>query len=522
MAFYNGDDAVLLLNTNTGDTLDIIGQIGVDPGSGWPVGTGATNNYTLIRNIAIQGGNTNWTTAQTEWDVYPIDMMDSLGTHSAVACLPIPTGCSTDLFFSEYIEGSSSNKALEISNPTSNTIDLSDYVVYRYNNGSFSATDSLYPQGMLDQDSVFVVANPSANAGILAEEDTTHTLTFYNGDDAVLLLNKSTGDTLDIIGQIGANPGSGWPVGTGATNNYTLIRNINVQEGNTDWTSAVTEWDVYPIDMVDSIGSHSMTPCAGCSNTFSIISDTACDIYSSPSGLHSWTSSGTYFDTIPNAALCDSIIQVVLTINYSSIDTIYPVACDFYISPSGNHTWSNSGIYYDTNPSIAGCDSVLQIILNITNIDTAVFNMTPTLIAADTTSGTTYQWLDCNNFYAEISGETGQSFTATTSGSYSVEITNGACVDTSACYPILISSVANIFDNEVQIYPNPSNGKFSIDFGRIETANIRIYSIEGKTIYQQNYVSEKEITFDIDLDSGMYFLEVSNGTLSKSFKLLIE
>lgn len=168
--------------------------------------------------------------------------------------------CS-DLFFSEYIEGSSSNKSLEIYNPTSTVVDLSDYVVYRANNGSFTPTDSIFMQGMLGADSVFVITNPSANAAIASESDTTHTLCFYNGDDAVYMIKISTGDTLDIIGVVGVDPGSGWTVGTGATNNNTLVRKASTFSGQLDWSIGVTEWDVFPIDMTDSLGAHTKLSC---------------------------------------------------------------------------------------------------------------------------------------------------------------------------------------------------------------------------------------------------------------------
>jgi len=263
MTFYNGDDAILLINTATGDTLDAIGEVGVDPGSGWTVGAGATNNFTLVRMISVQDGETDWTLGVTQWDVFPIDTDDSLGTHSMVPCMSAPTGpgCTDDIFFSEYIEGSSSNKALEIYNPMDTIVDLTQYVVYRFNNGSTSATDSLFPQGSLASDDVFVIGNPSANAAIMAESDTTHTMTFYNGDDAILLINLSNGDTLDAIGEVGVDPGSGWAVDTGFTNNFTLVRQFNIRTGNADWATGQGEWDVFPIDMTDSLGMHSMNPC---------------------------------------------------------------------------------------------------------------------------------------------------------------------------------------------------------------------------------------------------------------------
>lgn len=71
--------------------------------------------------------------------------------------------CS-DLFFSEYIEGSSSNKALEIFNPTISAIDLSDYKIYRFNNGSLAPTDSILISGILDSDSVYIIAKRSCES----------------------------------------------------------------------------------------------------------------------------------------------------------------------------------------------------------------------------------------------------------------------------------------------------------------------------------------------------------------------
>ncbi|MCB9230549.1 MAG: lamin tail domain-containing protein [Bacteroidia bacterium] len=259
--FFNGDDALSIHNRITGDTLDIIGIIGNDPGTNWTVGTGATSEFTLIRKIGIQQGQLDWSISVTEWDVYPQNMLDSLGMHSMTPC-PVLPNCSTDLFFSEYLEGSSNNKALEIYNPTNNTVDLNDYVIFRFNNGSPTASDSLFPQGMLDPDSVFVIGNPSAVAGILSESDTLHTATFFNGDDAMVLINRVTTDTLDIIGIVGVDPGTNWPVGTGATSEYTLIRKPTIHQGQTDWSVSVTEWDVYPQNTIDSLGSHHMIPCS--------------------------------------------------------------------------------------------------------------------------------------------------------------------------------------------------------------------------------------------------------------------
>ncbi len=161
-----------------------------------------------------------------------------------------------DLFFSEYIEGSGNNKALEIYNPTSAPISLSDYIIYRNNNGSLTPSDSIKSNAVINAGDVYVIANPTASTQILAVSDTTHTITFYNGDDALFLKKISTSDTLDIIGIIGVDPGSSWAVDTGATAEYTLIRRDSVNKGQKNWTIGSTEWLVFPQNMSDSLGSN--------------------------------------------------------------------------------------------------------------------------------------------------------------------------------------------------------------------------------------------------------------------------
>lgn len=167
------------------------------------------------------------------------------------------TDCS-ELFFSEYIEGSSNNKGLEIFNPSKSTVDLTGYVVALFSNGNTSPSYSLALKGKLASGATYNIVNSSANATIKALADTTHSVTFYNGDDAVVLgkFNGMAFDTLDVIGIVGQDPGSNWKVGTGATSEYTLVRSETVKAGTPRWKVSATQWDVYAQDEFSYFGSH--------------------------------------------------------------------------------------------------------------------------------------------------------------------------------------------------------------------------------------------------------------------------
>ncbi|HTF86440.1 MAG TPA: lamin tail domain-containing protein [Cellvibrio sp.] len=137
-----------------------------------------------------------------------------------------------DLFFSEYIEGSSNNKALEIYNNTGASVDLSAYEVQMFFNGNTNAALTIALQGTLPDGEVYVLSHSAAHPDILAVADQTNGAGWFNGDDAVALLYG--GNPIDVIGQIGVDPGSQWGTGDTATANKTLRRMTSVTEGDAD------------------------------------------------------------------------------------------------------------------------------------------------------------------------------------------------------------------------------------------------------------------------------------------------
>jgi endonuclease G len=179
---------------------------------------------------------------------------------------PLPTatatpsgGCATDLIISEYVEGSSSNRAIELFNGTGAAINLSAYTLSLYSNGASSATTSATLSGVLAAGDTYVLANPSATSTLLAKADATSGVINYNGNDALVLYRGSS--VVDAFGDVGYDPGSlGWGSGTSAsTTDHTLRRKATITRGDTiatDSFSPANEWDGYAIDTISGLGAH--------------------------------------------------------------------------------------------------------------------------------------------------------------------------------------------------------------------------------------------------------------------------
>jgi len=259
------------------------------------------------------------------------------------------------------------------------------------------------------------------------------------------------------------------------------------------------------------------------SSSSASISPTACDSYSSPSGTYTWTSTGIYMDTIPNAKFCDSIITIDLTINSSSKSTINPTTCNSYSSPSGNNIWTSSDIYMDTIPNNEGCDSFITVNLTINTVDTSVTQTGLTLTANSSTAN--YQWLDCYNGYSPIIGDTNQIFQATINGSFAVEVNDAGCIDTSNCR---VQPIGSGFDNDfassLLIYPNPTTGKLFIFLGQIyHGVDLTVRNILGKLIFIKSFEATAQLSFDINDPNGVYFVEIkTNDGSSATFRILKE
>ena len=192
----------------------------------------------------------------------------------------IAQDCS-ELFFSEYVEGSSNNKAVEIYNPTDAPIDLSGYSIERYSNGSDAVSDEMNLSGTINAGETWIVTNSDTNStnefGYIMVElynmadqwaPVYPSPLYMNGNDAMTL--SKNGSIIDIIGKIGEDPGDAWTDDATAgftdanggawwTKNHTLVRKASVKSGVT--TSPIlfnpaAEWDSLSINTWTNLGTH--------------------------------------------------------------------------------------------------------------------------------------------------------------------------------------------------------------------------------------------------------------------------
>ena len=235
-----------------------------------------------------------------------------------------------ELFISEYVEGSRNNKAIEIYNPTNRTIDLKDYRVTRWQNGS--ATWSNQYSDVLSG----TIGPNETKVLVIDKRDTTQTgldtpvvaelrnkgdlflspvyevsySMYFNGDDAMSLdryyADFTTWVTVDIMGKIGERPPfGGWSdsfpynngLGKWYTANHTLVRKREVltgidtiapirrgvaetapQAANPDFFNPSEEWILYPINFFDSLGTHD----CGCLTLSKEELETSISVYPNP------------------------------------------------------------------------------------------------------------------------------------------------------------------------------------------------------------------------------------------------
>lgn len=221
---FNGNDPIGLFKS--GVLIDIVGEF--NGGSG-----NFAKDVTIVRKTSVTSPNTTYT--YLEWDTYASNTFDYIGDYNYPAPAA-PPALADELLFTQYIEGSSYNKALEISNLTESTINLSGYVLKKQLNGSGAWESDYVLTGSLLAGESLMIAHASASAEIIAAADIAvgSSIVTFNGNDPIGLFKDDV--LIDIIGTF--NDGS-----ANFAIDVSMERNEDVVSPNTTYTTS--EWTEY-------------------------------------------------------------------------------------------------------------------------------------------------------------------------------------------------------------------------------------------------------------------------------------
>jgi len=232
-------------------TLDVPARTGGTTVTVAPTGAGAV---TAAATLAFPAGALTADLPVTGATAGPVTLTFSTTAGSTTAAITVSDRVGT-MLISEYLEGSSYNKAIEVYNGSAATVSLATCALKQYTNGSTSGTTIALGSADLAPGEVFVICATRISDSTFCDM-TTGSLTF-NGNDAVELV--CGGAAADVFGQIGFDPGTAWGTGGVSTKDHTLRRSCEVFAGDADGSDAFdpsVEWTGFAIDSFDGLGVH--------------------------------------------------------------------------------------------------------------------------------------------------------------------------------------------------------------------------------------------------------------------------
>jgi plastocyanin len=481
---------------------------------------------------------------------------DPLATLDDGSCNYSPIG---NLFISEYAEGTSYNKYIEIYNGTGSSVDLSDYDIWKITNGGNWPEFSLSLTGTLANNEVYVICSSNSNvsATILNTADTLWSSASWNGDDAVGLAKN--GVLIDAVGN-GVDPGIAWDVAgvVEATKDHTLIRKCSVTQGDTNWIasagvdSLTSQWLVYPQDYWIDIDQHSGF--CGCTDPLACNYDSLantddgscaydviwqqneiiCNGDSVMVGSNIYYLSGSYTDSLSTIYGCDSTVYTTLTVNNSTDFQQSITLCEGDSLVVGLNIYYNTGNYLDTLTTISGCDSIIFSDLDFYQSPPLFIQTSPDppeicigeTILLEGSTGFSYYWWD--------NGSTGSSLvddpTLDTWYLLSAKDSNDCVVkeDIWVFIDSCITSLNEISVNiDLKVYPNPASDKVSILLStkKNEMQFIEVINTLGEIVNEHIIYSNLPLTIDVAVfTAGTYaiLLKDNKGRTIQTKRLIVD
>lgn len=135
--------------------------------------------------------------------------------------------------------------------------------------------------------------------------------------------------------------------------------------------------------------------------------------------------------------------------------------------------------------------------------------------------GYSYQWLDCNNSNAPITGAVGSTFTPLQNGSYSVVVTSQqGCTATSSCYLLSNVGVEEQETKKLTMYPNPASESVRIS-NVPKYARITVRDMTGRIVFENPKTKETETIGLTSFRNGVYLVEINSDGTTRTEKLIV-
>ncbi|MCH2046228.1 MAG: SBBP repeat-containing protein [Saprospiraceae bacterium] len=284
----------------------------------------------------------------------------------------------------------------------------------------------------------------------------------------------------------------------------------------------------------NNVATHTLQNSTGCDsvvtldltiNTSSSSTDVriACDSLVWIDGNTYYASNNVATHTLQNSIGCDSVVTLDLTINTPSSSTDVRTACDSLVWIDGNTYYASNNVATHTLQNSTGCDSVVTLDLTINSVSDLTTSVSGASITATNTNAS-YQWLDCDNNYAQLSGETNSIFIATSNGNYAVELNENGCVDTSNCVSIINVSIDELENSfSVMVYPNPTSEILTVVLEQsTHNVGLRMTDLQGRVVFQEQFDILQNTSIEMPETAGLYFLTILTDQGQSTIKLVRE
>ncbi|TAH42309.1 MAG: T9SS type A sorting domain-containing protein [Bacteroidetes bacterium] len=526
-------------NMHTDITTNLPGLIGnwrFDEGSGTGTANAVNNDMAILHNTSWIEKNSNsylWSTGATTQAI----TVSSAGTYSV--SISNSQGCSdssNDIIVTENplpsVSVSSLNDVgecqiafnLNIGSPVGGTYSGTGVTNNQFNPAVGADTYTIvytYTDGVgcsnSDSTSITVDALPSVSMSTMSQVGECHS-------SFTLTSGAPSGG---YYSGLGVNAGIFDPAtaGSGTHNlSYTIQDNHGCEN--------VAFGDIVVTQTPEINSSASTTICdAGSTSITAGSTNGTITWYTSPTGGSSIASGSTY--TTPTISTtstyyveatengCTSArIPVMVTVSNSHSTYQSLSLCAGESVTVGTSVYTISGTYTDHLSTQEGCDSIVTTILTVnSSIDNSTTLQGPSITANATAA--TYQWINCSNGNAIIPAATSQTYSPSSNGDYAVIVTQNSCSDTSACVNFIVTGLqAHTMENNISVYPNPSQGVFTI-----KSATDLEYTIVnniGQVVINGNLSKLNNFTLDIkDLSRGVYYVIGKNDKESTKQKIVV-